>query len=220
MKNKILHSAIILLSAVLFSCQTTPVQPPPEPISFTDAAVTLYEDSLTDGVYTKFSLNTATAAVDFTGAMSSSREPELILRDLTGDGLDDCAVLLISSGGTGVRLENARVFDGASLTEYPVRDPLDYINEQVTFASEVENFIIQINGSDVRIAKDGLDTPDERLFDEIACGAWVEYDVIGGELVCQVGCSVSPSDIHGCLNVKYAFAEGEFVPQSVEYMEE
>jgi hypothetical protein len=178
------------------------------------------QDSLIDGVYTRFLLTIGGKEVYFDGEMALNRhgDEELIIADLTGDGIKDTAVFFTKSHGTGVSVPDIHIFDGVTLERYTVKDAVEIANEQVKASADDNHFYVAYGSETLIINKAELDTPPENLSSAPAWGNICYYEIHDGYLYAAIAVQVSPAEFYGAIRIKYEFTANGFEFDSLELL--
>lgn len=123
--------------------------------------------------------------------VSLPRDPEyyaeLHLCALSGEETPVRVILQNLAGGTGVLLEEARVFSGDDGTEYPVVSPDEVLGRYVTFTDSEDAWHMTVEGAEYLIPKAQFsDYPTEALFPLPNPSMWQNFYVENGQLFCRV----------------------------------
>jgi len=158
--------------------------------------------------------------------------------ELTDDGYPEVIFAVQTSGGTGMRTEEIRVFDGKTLSEIPAEDPAAALEELVTITrtdkdgDPANGFVYEINGKKAATSDELLESfsPSseaeraedlERLAEHAPTyGDHREFGVEDGKLVCRVGLGYTAHDTlyYGDFTVAFLYDKNAgFTVDSVEY---
>ncbi len=165
-------------------------------------------DSATgDGFYTRFTLVRGGDSIAFDGKSLTQEDASVYTANLTNYKYAEYAVVFVTGRSAGTLTEEVHVFSGTLGAEYEVEDPLDFIEERVTFSVDENGYIIDIDGARYRVDKSTLVSKDGELYTVPTVGNYIKYRVEDdGRIFALVGCSVSDSEICGTIEIEYYFS--------------
>lgn len=179
-----------------------------------DVSVTPVESSLQNGSYKEFILRYKDKSVTFNGSAVANRDIRVLPVYLNDDDIPDVAVCLVSGSGTGVNVEEPRLFDGGTLDEIPHVPYERIIEEHVVFSGD-SYFYVTVDNDVHKFDKADFSQP---LWTEIPCvGIFNSYSTEDGHLVCLATCSVSFMEDCGKIKVRYKYSNGQMVMDSVAF---
>mgnify|MGYP000897548755 CR=1 FL=1 len=144
--------------------------------------------------------------------------PELILKDINGDGQKELIVVLTTGEGTGVNQKAIHVINPENFVETGVTDPLDII------AKNVDTSIVHENGSvTVTVIVNGqksvITLPEDYaqgwVEGKASFGSVVTYEVDGDVLKATVSPQISYSVFAGEIVITYAFDGSQYVMKTI-----
>ena len=120
-------------------------------------------------------------------------EPELILNDMNDDGREDLIVITTKATGTGIFIQEVRVFDIDTYNDIYVMDPIEAIYQNVKTEMTKKDGIVTIT---IKVKNDKfIITAKESSagiwYDDAGFGSNIEYDVIDNKLVAKIGAQVA-----------------------------
>ena len=180
-----------------------------------DVSVTPVESSLQNGAYKEFILRYGDKSVTFHGSAVANRDIRVLPVYLNDDDIPDVAVCLVSGSGTGVNVEEPRLFDGGTLEEIPYVPYERIIEEHVAFSGDDSYFYVTVDKDVHKFDKADFSKP---LWTEIPyVGTFNSYSTEDGCLVCLATCSVSFMEECGKIKVRYKYSGGQMVMDSVAF---
>ena len=166
-----------------------------------------------DGRYTRFRLTRGEEGVEFDGACLAQLSPAVYAADLNGDGAEECVVVFTTREDGQRFTQEAHVFDGATLEEYPCGDLLTTAQSTLTYSVSGDSYSISAaNGFTREVDKDSLPFPREELLPQLAAGDYYAFSVEDGALTCTIGLRATETDYAGYLTVTLALEDGGFRP--------
>lgn len=172
-----------------------------------------------DGLY--LSINGVNRYYEWMNIEKDSFLPELILKDINGDGKKELVVILTIGEGTGVNRKTIHVINPQNFVETNVTDPLDIIEKYTDTSIVHENgsvtVTVQVNGKDsvVTLPEDyAQEWGEEKAW----FGSIVTYEVDGSMLKAIVPAQISITVFSGEIEITYAFDGSQYVMKSIEYI--
>lgn len=184
--------------------------------------VTPHADTLADGVYHSFTLKLNGRTTTFTGTqVNNDAYPiQIELNDLTGDGVDDALVVLTAGYGTGARQIEPHLFDGGTLAEYPVDDPVAAVKAKAAFGEDADNFLVGLDGGIQRVAKSAFRLMAGVDYTPYVSDLFCTYILDVDRLVASVPCWIGPGNTEtiGTFRVTYRFDGEGFRAEKVQFV--
>ncbi len=151
--------------------------------------------------------------MEFDGACLAQLSPAVYATDLNGDGAEECVVVFTTREDGQLFTQEAHVFDGAALEEYPCGDLLTTAQSTLTYSVSGDSYSISAaNGFTREVDKDSLPFPQEELLPQLAAGDYYAFSVEDGALSCTIGLRATETDYAGYLTVTLALEDGNFRP--------
>lgn len=180
-----------------------------------DVSVIPVESSLQNGAYKEFILRYGDKSVTFHGSAVANRDIRVLPVYLNDDDIPDVAVCLVSGSGTGVNVEEPRLFDGGTLEEIPYVPYERIIEEHVVFSGDDSYFYVTVDNDVHKFDKADFSQP---LWSEIPyVGVFNSCSTEDGWLTCLATCSVSFMEDCGRIKVRYKYSNGQMVMDSVAF---
>lgn len=154
-----------------------------------------------------------------------SYAPQILLEDLNQDGKDELLVILTTGYGTGLKREEAHIFDSETFEEIPLEDWQTYALKHVVPGSITkEGASILIDHHDMVVPHS---IPEEEFesesthwwYDRPAYGQVNRYVVREGTLYAVLPLWFSPAHSAGQLEIRFTYENGFFQGGSISYSE-
>ena len=172
-----------------------------------------------DGLY--LSMNGVSRYYDWKNIGKDAFLPELILKDINGDGQKELVVILTTGKGTGVNQKTVHVINPQNFAEINVIDPLDIIEKYADTSIVHENgsvtVTVRVNGQDsvITLPEDYAQGWGE---EKAWFGSIVTYEVDGSVLKAIVPAQISITVFAGEIVITYAFDGSQYVMKTIEYI--
>ncbi|MBM6382910.1 MULTISPECIES: hypothetical protein [Paenibacillus] len=153
-----------------------------------------------------------------------SYKPEVHELDLNGDGKKEIIVLFTAGHGTGIYLGQAHIIDPDTLEEMNMQ-PLDevvkqHIQSKVNVTPGKVNIEVALDGVKLEPSQIEEETDGIAYHDELQFGDVVYYSVENGKLEVTASGAYGPAGYDGDLTFAYAYQDGEWKAENVEYRTE
>ncbi|KKO53656.1 stalk domain-containing protein [Paenibacillus sp. DMB20] len=153
--------------------------------------------------------------------VSWKESPELIVKDLNGDGKPEVVILLNQGSGTGVHAQDVHVVNPADFTEIPVEPVEETIKNRVFGEIQRAGGVLKVS-VDTKESKVTLNIPDpdQDRTDQtsVGFGAVVYHAVENNRLVARLGGNISFSEFVGDLEIVYGYKNGRFEAEEVRFV--
>jgi hypothetical protein len=146
-------------------------------------------------------------------------KPELIITDMNNDGWEDLAVITTRGTGTGVFIQEVRIFEIDTYNDIYVMDPIEAIYQNVKTEIVKKNGIVTITIK-VREKIFTLTAKESSLglwYDDAGFGSRTEYDVIDNKLIAKVGVQVGLGIDCGLIVMDYEFKNKRLEVNNIEF---
>ncbi len=125
------------------------------------------EEAKKGGTNELLMLKTEEKEIHFNGTYNSyvysSSATRYYNTDVTGDGVKDNIIILISASGTGIHEEKIHIFDGETDREIPVSDSIEYLSTiGITLSADEENYYVTFAAHTETFAKSSFNYYYER----------------------------------------------------------
>ncbi|GGD78354.1 copper amine oxidase N-terminal domain-containing protein [Paenibacillus nasutitermitis] len=155
-----------------------------------------------------------------------SYAPRILLEDLNQDGKDELLVILTTGYGTGLKDEEAYIFDSESFNEIPLEDWQTYALKHVVPGRVTEEGArIRIDNVETSIphhipAEEFKGDQPQWWYDSPAYGQVIRYEVRQNALYAVLPLWYSPAHSAGQLEIRFSYQDRFFQGKSIEYKEE
>lgn len=215
---------MVVLGLLLTSCGAQPEDAPVQ----TETAAPETADTVTDAV------TQAPEGYPYTFTVENGeeitvylpREPEewaeLHLCDLDGTGNLNRVILHNTANGTGLWLEEVRVFDGACGEELAVVPVDDVIAAYVAVADSGDWWTLTISGAEYKIDKAQFsDDLADQLYEMPGFDSYRNFFVEHGQLYCDIGIVCAGAGMgfaKESLRIRYGCDAGRIVPAEITFL--
>ncbi|MFM9279261.1 copper amine oxidase N-terminal domain-containing protein [Paenibacillus jiagnxiensis] len=160
-----------------------------------------------NGVFKQLTVSTSSMKKTFKWSNEANPAfyPEIHLADIDQDGKNEIVVILTSGTGTGVLIQNIHVLNGKDLSELPIENPVDAVQQNV------QTSIIKEDGK-VIVAATYKDQTLKKEYNEADAGVWnskvsfsqiVRYTVKDNKINAILPGAVSPAEFAFTAVVQY-----------------
>ncbi|WP_025025610.1 hypothetical protein [Caldalkalibacillus mannanilyticus] len=148
---------------------------------------------------------------------SVNRDAVFVYQDVTQDGKPELITILTVATGTGLNIEEVHVLDSETLEEMNIESSLDYIQQHVTSKVTPEEIEIIVNNKNYSYStmEEVGDSP--WLFDEIAFGSIIKYEIDQQGLKVHVTGQVSAGGFIGNIVLTYEYKDDMFKVSKIEF---
>jgi hypothetical protein len=156
---------------------------------------------------------------DWSNITNPSFKPELKYEDVNNDGKDEMIVILTSSEGTGIYIENIHIINPEDFTEYNVEDAIEVVQNKVKTKILSNNEAeIDING----IIGATITIPDNLKYssENISYRNNVTYEIENSNLIATVGIDGGNNNYLGFIKIDYRYVDGKFISNSLTFEKE
>ncbi|MEI5907963.1 hypothetical protein WAK64_12945 [Bacillus spongiae] len=184
--------------------------------------ITLYGKKM-NGLYREFKINFkgATYTKPFWNSESSpTYAPQICCIDINNDHRKELIIPLTLGHGSGVLLEDVHVFHTMDnrLTEVIVDNPLAIIYKNVKTKLTYDEAEIRIGEKDYKVDITPFDIKSEALFDDIAFGSIIDYEVMNNNLMVRVGGRISPASSIGDIIITYEYKNKMYQAKTIDFI--
>ena len=184
--------------------------------------ITMYAKKI-DGLYYDFK-------IDFKGSIASrpfwlsvannpSYAPQLIYKDINGDGNKELIIILNKGYGTGVLLEEVYVFDTDNnrFGEVLVDNPLAVVLKNTKTRLKSTEAKISIGDKHYVVDISPISIKPENVFKDIFFGGIIKYEVENNLLIARLAAQVSPTHSIGEVIITYEYRDKMYQSKSVDF---
>lgn len=148
--------------------------------------------------------------------------PKLFFNDLNQDGKKELVVVLTEGYGTGLLLTEAHVFHqkyqeeiGQFYEEVLVDNPMAIVYKNVK--TKLTPHQVEITIDDKKTIVDISNIPHQYLYNNVAFGSIIEFDVVDNRLVAIVNAVASDNSSIGEIYITYEFKDNIYQAQKIEF---
>ncbi|MEQ6375744.1 hypothetical protein RZN25_02725 [Bacillaceae bacterium S4-13-56] len=152
-------------------------------------------------------------------ANAPSYAPQIIYEDINRDEKKELIIILTKGYGTGVLWEEVYVFDAGHnrFREVLVDNPIAIVLKNVKTKLTTNKTEITIDGKKTIIDITPLEINPENLFDDIAFGGIISYEIKNNQLIVRVGGQISPAGFVGEVVIVYEYLDKMYQAKSIEF---
>ncbi|MFJ7730651.1 hypothetical protein ACIQXF_02025 [Lysinibacillus sp. NPDC097231] len=144
--------------------------------------------------------------------------PQIYYEDINKDGKKELIVILTKGYGTGVLDEEVHVFRNKNgLMNILVDNPMAIIYKNIKTKLTTEKAEISLYGKVFHIDIPPLNIQRTNLFDDIAFGEIIRYEVKDKQLIARVSAQVSPASFIGEVVIVYEYRDKMYQAKSVSF---
>ncbi len=153
-----------------------------------------------------------------------SYAPQVLIEDLNQDGKNELLVILTKGYGTGVKEEEAYLFDSDGFQEIPLEDWQTYTLKHVVPGKvTAQGAVLTIDNKELVIPhgvpEEDFENGPSYWYDSPAYGQVIRYEVRDKTLFAIIPLWYSPALSAGQLEIKYSYKDKFFQGESIKYSE-
>lgn len=189
-----------------------------------EAELTLYATEK-EGDLTNFKLTVEGETYFFPRWLNSPNityYPKLYYSDINNDGRKEIVIVLTTDTGTGVIIQEPHVFhvdNNGDLLEKLVDNPMAIINKNVKTKLSSSKAIVSIGNEKNKINIKELNIVPSHLFENVAIGSTLRFEVIENKLVAKVGLTIAPAGGSiGEIHIIYTFKDNMYQAKQINFI--
>ena len=189
-----------------------------------EAELTLYATEK-EGDLTNFKLTVKGETYFFPRWLNSPNityYPKLYYSDTYNDGRKEIVIVLTTDTGTGVIIQEPHVFhvdNNGDLLEKLVDNPMAIINKNVKTKLSSSKAIVSIGNEKNKINIKELNIVPSHLFENVAIGSTLRFEVIENKLVAKVGLTIAPAGGSiGEIHIIYTFKDNMYQAKQINFI--
>lgn len=148
--------------------------------------------------------------------------PKLYYSDINNDGRKEIVIVLTTDTGTGVIIQEPHVFhvdNNGDLLEKLVDNPMAIINKNVKTKLSSSKAIVSIGKEKNKINIKELNIVPSHIFENVAIGSTLRFEVIDNKLVAKVGLTISPAGGSiGEIHITYTFKDNMYQAKQISFI--
>lgn len=150
---------------------------------------------------------------------ATDKNPSLIVKDITGSGKDNVAIIFITSYGTGAYKSSIHIVGYDLKEDIKVADPAAYVKDNIKTEIEGQNVIFSHGDKKYTVTSKAMLKSPEDAMKNLQFGSVITYSILNEKLYASVSAQVSPYSMLGAFILEYDYKDGEFVPQIKNFKE-
>ncbi|TQR14694.1 hypothetical protein [Psychrobacillus vulpis] len=144
--------------------------------------------------------------------------PKIIYEDINKDTKKELIIILTKGYGTGVLDQEVYVYRYTNgLIDVIVDDPMAIIYKNVKTKLTTEKAEIRIGDKVHNIDITPLEIKPTNLFEDIAFGGVIKYEVKDHQLIATISAQISPAGFVGQLVIVYEYRDKMYQAKSIEF---
>ncbi|EPD53818.1 hypothetical protein HMPREF1210_00641 [Paenisporosarcina sp. HGH0030] len=144
--------------------------------------------------------------------------PEIFYEDINKDQKKELIIILTRGYGTGALLEEVYVYRYTNgLIDVLVDDPIAIINKNVKTKLTTEKAEIRIGDKEYKIDLAPLQINPTNLFEEIAFGGVIKYEVKDQQLTATLPAQITAAGYLGEIVIVYEFRDKMYQAKTIEF---
>ncbi|MFF5395872.1 hypothetical protein ACFY5J_00565 [Peribacillus butanolivorans] len=152
-----------------------------------------------------------------------SYAPRILYNDLNQDKKKDLTIVLTKGYGTEALDSEVHVLNktqtniGEIYEEVLVDNPIAIILKNVKTKLTQHEAVVSIGDKKSVINIEKFQIPPDHLFNDVAFGSIVKFDVVDNHLVASVGGQITPAMFIGTIEVSYEFKDKMYQAKKIEF---
>lgn len=198
---------------------------------FEEANVILYTNEIDrkNGMYRDFEMKIDGGTRYFPYWMNVTNPtyaPRILYNDLNQDEKKDLTIVLTKGYGTEVLDSEVHVLNktqtniGEIYVDVLVDNPIAIILKNVKTKLTQYEAVVSIGDKTTKINVEKFQIPPDHLFNDVAFGSIVKFDVVDNYLVASVGGQIAPSMFIGTIEITYEFKDKMYQAKKIEFKSE
>ncbi|MFE4896176.1 hypothetical protein [Peribacillus butanolivorans] len=152
--------------------------------------------------------------------------PRILYNDLNQDKKKDLTIVLTKGYGTEALDSEVHVLNktqtniGEIYEEVLVDNPIAIILKNVKTKLTQHEAVVSIGDKKTVINIEKFQIPPDHLFNDVAFGSIVKFDVVDNHLVASVGGQITPAMFIGTIEISYKFQDKMYQAKKIEFKSE
>ncbi|SES45472.1 hypothetical protein [Psychrobacillus sp. OK032] len=144
--------------------------------------------------------------------------PQIIYEDINKDAKKELIIILTKGYGTGVVDQEVYVYRNTNgLFDVLVDDPMAIIYKDVKTKLTTEKAEIRIGDKIYKVDITPLEIKPTNLFEGIAFGGVIKYEVKDHQLIATISGQISPASFVGEIVIVYEYRDSMYQAKSIEF---
>lgn len=162
-------------------------------------------------------VKTPTAQKEFNWK-GTTKNPRLILADITGSGKENIIIVFVTAYGTGFSESQIHILDMNLTKEIPVEDPVSAAQRLITSSVQGQELVFKAGGKEYRVRPKVGAGGIQRQYSNLQYGSIVSYAVENNKLMATVTVETPYNIFLGEFTLVYTYRDGKLVPQVVNFI--
>lgn len=144
--------------------------------------------------------------------------PKIIYEDINKDSKKELIIILTKGYGTGILDQDVYVYNYTNgLVDVLVDNPLAIIYKNAKTNLSTENAEIRVGDKVHKVDITPLQIKSTNLFEDIAFGGVIKYEVIDHQLIATISGQISPASFVGEIVITYEYRDNMYQAKSIEF---
>lgn len=148
----------------------------------------------------------------------STKNPRLILSDVTGSGQENIVIIFVTAYGTGFTESQVHILDMALTKEIPVENPVSAAQRLITPSVQGQKIVFSAGGKEYRVKPKVGAGGIQRQYSNLQYGSIVSYAVENNKLMATVTVETPYNIFLGEFTIVYTYRDGKLVPQVMNFI--
>ncbi|MDF2672274.1 MAG: hypothetical protein K0R09_539 [Clostridiales bacterium] len=149
---------------------------------------------------------------------ATTKNPRLILADITGSRQENIVIVFVTAYGTGFIESQIHVLDMALTKEIPVEEPSLAAQRLVASSVQGQEIVFKAGGREYRVTPKVGAGGIQRQYSSLQYGSIVNYAVENNKLKATVTVETPYNIFLGEFTLVYTFRNGKLVPEVVNFI--
>lgn len=149
---------------------------------------------------------------------ATTKNPRLVLADITGSGKENIIIIFITAYGTGFTESHAHILDMSLTKEIPFEDPSAAAQRLVGTSIEGQEIVFRAGGKEYRVRPRVGAGGIQKEYSNLQYGSIVNYTVENNRLKATVTVETPYNTFLGEFALEYTFKNGKLTPEVVNFI--
>lgn len=149
---------------------------------------------------------------------ATTKNPRLIIADITGSGQENIVVVFITAYGTGLIESQVHITDMGLTRDIPVEDPVEASQRLIKSSIQGQEIVFSAGGREYRVRPKTGAGGIQREYSNLYYGSVVSYVVENNRLKSTVTVGTPYNPFLGEFTLEYIYRDGKLVPQVVNFI--
>ncbi|MGE6721446.1 hypothetical protein ACQKGD_29650 [Peribacillus frigoritolerans] len=149
---------------------------------------------------------------------SPTHAPQIFYEDINKDKKKELIIILTHGYGTGVLWEEVHVYRYTNgLIDVLVDNPIAIVLKNVKTKLSTKKAEVSIGGKKTIVDITSLEIKPTNIYEDIAFGGIIDYEVKDNQLIVRVGGQISPASFVGEIFIVYEYRDKMYQAKSIEF---